>query len=97
MPTDTAMAILNAYRIKRKQNPATDRATLFKYVLWDRFDGTMVSDDDIADMVADSPTLAELSLHVLKRENPAMADPMLEKSAKSAIWQYFVMNYPDGV
>ena len=97
MPTDTAMDILSAYRLKRKQNPAADRATLFKYILWDRFAGKMVADDDLAAMAGSARTLADLAFAVLAREKPAMATGLLAQSAREAIRRYYRINYPDGV
>ena len=97
MPTDTAMDILNAYRLKRKQNPAADRATLFKYILWDRFSGRMVADAELAAMADAAQTLADLAFAVLVREKPALATGRLAQSAREAIRRYYVMNYPDGV
>ncbi len=96
MPTDTAMQILSAFKLKRQQNPAADQTTLFKYVLWDRFKNAMVTDAEMAEMSSSAGKLSELALMVLKRK-PAMADGLLEKSAREAIRQYYVMNYPDGV
>lgn len=97
MPTDIAMEILSAYKLKRKQNPAADQQTLFKFILWDRFSGKMVTDAEMADMAAASKSLSDLAMSVLKKEKPAMADDRLEQSAREAIRQYFVMNYPDGL
>ena len=97
MPTDTAMDILNAYRLKRKQNPTADRATLFKYILWDRFAGKMIADADLAAMADSAQTLADLAFAVLAREKPALATGRLAQSARDAIRRYYVMNYPDGV
>lgn len=97
MPTDTAMETLSAYKLKRKQNPSADQATLFKYVLWDRFSGKMISDSEIDAMAKNARTLGELALEILKREKPAMADGRLEASARDAIKHYFVINYPDGI
>jgi len=96
MPTDTAMEILNAYKQKRQQNPAADQATLFKYILWDRFTGKMVTDSELGDMASSSRTLSDLALQVLKREKPTMATSRLERNAQDAIKHYFMMNYPDG-
>jgi hypothetical protein len=95
MPTDTALEILAAFRQKRRLNPAADRATLFKYVLWDRFKGRMILDSDIDRMVAQSSTLGDLAFHVLAREKPAMTDGRLEQTAREAIRKYFVLNCPD--
>ncbi|QJB55958.1 hypothetical protein [Pseudodesulfovibrio sp. zrk46] len=97
MPTDIAMAILNAYKLKRQQNPAADQATLFKYILWDRFKNNMVTDAEMAQMATTAKSLSELSLMVLKKEKPTMSEGLLEKSARDAIRQYYVMNFPDGV
>jgi len=97
MPTDTAMEILSIYKLKRQQNPAADQATLFKYILWDRFKNAMVTDAEIAEIATSAGKLSELALMILKKEKPAMTDGLLEKSARDAIRQYYVMNYPDGV
>jgi len=97
MPTDTAMQILSAYKLKQKQNPVADRATLFKYILWDRFSGKMISDSELNGVAADSASLSELAYAVLVREKPAMAEGVLAQSAKDAIRRYFRMNYPDGL
>ncbi|MGL1863226.1 MAG: hypothetical protein OCC46_11945 [Pseudodesulfovibrio sp.] len=96
MPTDTAMEILSAYKLKRKQNPAADQPTLFKFVLWDRFSGAMVMDSELANMVTASPSLSELAFQVLAREKPAMAEGRLAQSAREAIKRYYSMNYPEG-
>jgi len=96
MPTDTAMDILTAYRLKRRQNPAADQATLFKFILWDRFAGKMVADADMADMAASARTLADLTFAVLVREKPALATGRLADSAREAITRYYRINYPDG-
>ncbi|MEF2229831.1 MAG: hypothetical protein V3571_02800 [Pseudodesulfovibrio sp.] len=97
MPTDTAMDILAAFRLKRKLNPAADRATLFKYVLWDRFSGRMVADAELADMAASARTLADLAFAVLAREKPALAQGRLAESARDAIRRFYAMNYPDAL
>ena len=96
MPTDTALEILSAYKLKRQQNPSADQPTLFKFILWDRFKNVMVTDAEMANMAASATNLSELALMVLKKEKPAMADGLLEKSARDAIRKFFVMNYPDG-
>ncbi len=97
MPTDTAMDILNAYRVKKNQNPAADQGTLFKYILWDRFAGKMVTDAELAEMVAASRTLSALALAVLLKEKPAMEDDRLRRSAQEAIRRFYSMNFPDGL
>ncbi|MDC0335348.1 hypothetical protein OAN24_00415 [Pseudodesulfovibrio sp.] len=97
MPTDTAMEVFNAYKRKRDQNPAADQPTLFKYILWDRFSGSMVMDSDIDAMVTVSKSLSDLAFQVLAREKPAMAEGRLEQSARDAIKRYYSMNYPDGL
>lgn len=97
MPTNTAMDILKAFKLKQQQNPAADRSTLFKYLLWDRFSGKMVTDAEMEDMVRNAGSLANLTLMVLQKEKPAMEDSRLEASARDAINQYFRMNYPEGL
>lgn len=97
MPTDTAMAVLTAYKAKRRANPAADRTTLYKYILWDRFSGAMVSDAEILEMAASSRSLSELAFAVLAKEKPAMAQGSLADSAREAIRQFFAMNHPDGL
>lgn len=97
MPTDTAMEILSAYKLKRQQNPAADQPTLFKYILWDRFKNAMVTDAEMLEMASSARKLGDLALMVLKKEKPAMSDGLLEKSARDAIQQYYRMNFPDGV
>lgn len=96
MPATVALDILNAYKLKRTQNPAADRNTLFKYLLWDRFKGKMIMDSELDEMAASSNTLSELTLKVLVREKPAMAGGRLEQDAKKAIDQFFSMNFPEG-
>lgn len=96
MPTNTAMEILHAYKIKQQQNPAADRATLFRYILWDRFRHAMITDAEIDRLVGDCTTLNQLAFAVLAREKPAMAEGVLAQSARDAITRYFSMNYPDG-
>jgi hypothetical protein len=95
MPTDTAMEILAAYRAKRRLNPAADKATLFKYILWDRFKGRMIQDSEMDRMAAGAATLAELSLVVIGREKPALVAGRLEQVAREAIRKYYVLNFPD--
>ena len=91
------METLRAYRLKQKQNPNADRSTLFRYILWDRFSGKLVTDGELDAMAASSNTLAELAFTVLAREKPALAEGRLARSARDAIRQFFVMNYPDGL
>lgn len=91
------MEILRAYRRKREQNPAADRPTLFKYIVWERFDGRLVMDSDLDAMVAQSASLADLAFHVLSREKPAMAEGRLAQSARDAIRRYYKQNFPDGL
>jgi len=97
MPTDTAMEILSAYKLKRTQNPAADQPTLFKFILWDRFKSAMVTDAEMLEMSSSARNLSELALMVLKKEKPAMSDGRLEQSARDAIQKYYRMNFPDGV
>ena len=96
MPTNTAMEILNAYKTKQRQNPAADQTTLFKFILWDRFNNAMVTDAEMAEIVRDSKNLNELSFNILVREKPSMAEGVLAQSARDAIKQYYAMNFPDG-
>lgn len=91
------METLKAYRLKQKQNPNTDRTTLFRYILWDRFSGRMVTDEELNSMAASADTLAELAFAILTREKPTLAEGRLARSARDAIRQFFVMNYPDGL
>ncbi len=97
MPTNTAMETLSAYKLKRQQNPAADQATLFKFILWDRFSGKRIEDSELKAVASASRNLSELAFAILVREKPTMAEGLLKKSAKDAIRQYFIMNYPDGV
>lgn len=96
MPSNTAMEIFSAYKTKQQQNPSADQATLFKYILWDRFKNVMITDADIERIARESKNLNELAYAVLSREKPSMAEGVLAKSAKDAIKQFFSMNYPDG-
>ena len=96
MPTNTAMEVYNAYKLKQQQNPAADQKTLFKFILWDRFNNAMVTDAEMASIVEQSKNLNELAYNILIKEKPSMAEGILAQSAKDAIKQYFVMNFPDG-
>lgn len=96
MPSNTAMEIFSAYKAKQQQNPSADQATLFKYILWDRFRNAMITDADIEQIARQARNLNELSYAVLSREKPAMAEGVLAKSARDAIKQFFSMNFPDG-
>ncbi len=96
MPTDTAMEILKSYKLKEQQNPGADQATLFKFILWDRFNGLTISDSEIQDIASRSRNLAELAFEAVSREKPTMAEGRLAQSAKDAIKRYFSMNYPQG-
>lgn len=95
MPASTALEMLTAYKLKRRQNPSADKSTLFKYILWDRFDGTMVLDAELNEMAATSESLNELTLKVLAREKPTMAAGQLKQDAQKAIDHFFAMNLPD--
>jgi len=95
MPTTTALELLNAYKLKVRQNPTADRATLFKYLLWDRFSGKMVTDAELGEIATSSRNLAELTFKVLSREKPNMVAGGLEKASMTAIKQFYVMNFPD--
>ncbi len=89
MPTDTAMQILSAYKLKQKQNPVADRATLFKYILWDRFSGKMISDSELNGVAADSASLSELAYAVLVRENrpwPKGSSPKAQRMPSADIF-----------
>lgn len=97
MPNDTALAMHKAYITKRKQNPAADKATIFKYILWDRFNNKMVTDAEMLEMARSARSLSELTYAILCKENPAMAEGRLAESAQSAIRSYFNMNFPDGL
>jgi len=95
MPATTALELLTAYKLKVRQNPAADRATLFKYLLWDRFKGKMIMDAELNEMATSSSNLSELSFKVLSREKPSMVAGKLGSDAQTAIKQFFVMNFPD--
>lgn len=97
MPTDTAMEIHKSYLLKQQQNPGADQATLFKYILWDRFTGMMISDNEISQIAAQTRTLADLSFEVISREKPTMAEGRLAQSARDAIRRYYSMNFPQGL
>ncbi|QGY39401.1 hypothetical protein GM415_04450 [Pseudodesulfovibrio cashew] len=97
MPTNIAMEILSAWKRKRNQNPSADQATLFKYILWERFADRMIADDEMEAMAHGATSLADLALRVLQREKPAMKEEPLSSSARTAIRQFFVMNYPEGL
>lgn len=97
MPTDIAMEIHKSYLLKQQQNPGADQATLFKYILWDRFSGMMIPDNEISQIAGRSRTLAELSFEVIAREKPNMAEGRLAQSARDAIKRYYSMNFPKGL
>lgn len=91
------MEILKSYKVKEQQNPGANKATLFKYILWDRFNGLMIPDSEINQIATQSRSLAELTFEALSREKPAMAEGRLAQSAREAIKRYFSMNYPQGL
>lgn len=92
---DIGLELLNAYKVKRRQNPLADRATLFKYLLWDRFQGKMILDAEIEDMAAEAANLSELALAVLMRERPHLDSPETRQSAARELERFFRLNAPD--
>ena len=97
MLIDIAMDILRAYQLKQKQNPDADRTTLFKYILWDRFSGRLVTDAELNAMAGSSDNLADLVFAVLAREKPTLTQGRLAVSAQDAIKRFFERNYPAGL
>ena len=94
---DVGLELLQAYKRKRSQNPTLDRATLFKYLLWDRFEGRMVLDSELEAMARASANLYELSLAVLFRERPHMDGPGQRDVAEKELARFFKQNAPDQI
>ena len=97
MPTNTAIDVLKAYKLKRQQNPEAGEKTLFKYILWDRFKDRMIADAEIDAMAEDAASLSELSYAILAREKPQMAEGKLADEAREAIQTFFRNHHPDGL
>ncbi|WP_022662695.1 hypothetical protein [Paucidesulfovibrio longus] len=95
MPTDTALALIKAYKEKRARNPGAGRRTLFKYLLWDRFEGRMIMDSELDEMAAQSSNLYELTLKVVERERPALASPATRPALEKELLRFFQLNAPD--
>ena len=95
MPTDTALALIAAYRAKRKSNPDLDRATLYKYVLWDRFQGAMILDREIDEMAGAAESVYELAVMVALHERPQLAEPGLRATLEKELARFFDLNAPD--
>ncbi|MEF2145902.1 MAG: hypothetical protein V3573_10685 [Desulfovibrionaceae bacterium] len=95
MPTDTALELIRAYKDKRARNPMADRRTLYKYLLWDRFQGRMIMDSEIETMASETCSLYELTLKVVERERPALASPATRKALERELTRFFRLNAPD--
>lgn len=91
------MEIHKSFLVKTDQNPTAPQATIFKYILWDRFNGLTISDNEISQIASQCSTLAELAFEAISREKPTMAEGRLAQSAKDAIQKYFRLNYPQGL
>ena len=92
---DTALELITAYRLKRARNPLADRATLYKYLLWDRFSGRMVLDAELDEMARDAGNLLELTLRVIGREKPGLAAGSLRQPLERELRRFFELNAPD--
>ncbi|MGE4293691.1 MAG: hypothetical protein AB7E32_15950 [Desulfovibrio sp.] len=95
MPTDTALELIRAYKEKRARNPQAGRRTLFKYLLWDRFEGRMIMDSELEEMAEQCSTLYELTLKVVERERPALASPATRPALEKELLRFFQLNAPD--
>lgn len=95
MPTNTALELIKAYKEKRARNPQADRRTLFKYLLWDRFEGRMVMDSELDAMAGQSSCLYDLTLKVVSRERPTLASPTTRPALEKELQRFFQLNAPD--
>lgn len=94
MPLSIAREILDAYERKRRKDPSADRATLYKHLLWDRFQGRMILDEELEDMARNSANLLELTLRVLEREKPNVLARGLRGSVEHELNLFFKLNAP---
>lgn len=95
MPTEIALEILKAYREKQRLNPGAPRATLFRYIVWDRFQGRMIMDSELDAMAAASSSLQELAYTIIAREKPHLVRDSLARTVDQELTKFFELNAPE--
>jgi len=95
MLNEIALEILKAYREKVRLNPAAPRATLFKYIVWDRFKGRMIMDAELDAMATSSTCLQELVYKIVAREKPHLVRDTLAMTVEQELTKFFELNAPE--
>lgn len=94
--TTTAVKLLSSYRARLARRPGEDRATLFKFLLWEVCGDLMVPEAELTRVARTSRTLHDLTLAALQLMHPSLSGAPLD-SVRTELRRFFRQNAPDEV
>lgn len=95
MPAETALEILKVFRKKKELNPTASDNLLYKYVLWDRFEGKMIMDSELDEMATKAKSLPDLVCAIIFKERPKLQHHGLEKDVCDEVRSFFARTAPE--